>query len=376
MKKLVLAGCMLLSTAASYAQFTFTPNTTSATGVSFVAGTPYADVTNPATQGCTGYNFPQPTTTAPGMIYTFQTYGNAVYSLNNCTGTALSVGAGAGPGNDGTFAVPGSIGYGLSIASGYTQATWGTNPCVAVNPSFGFNFATTCPVSGNGFNSLATGQNPISVDLSTIAGSSKKLYINYIGKAPSGSPTLNTKLQLFRDPSGDGGAGAFIGDALRQPSVDFVLDQSAHQLVIDFKDTTVNDANILAAVRQISFIYYGTTITTGYDLKILGISIGTATPLDPPTAASTKNANAFISTSNVYPNPVSDIATLALELKAPAQVKISLSDMMGKEVLTIAEGTMNSVNESFSVAGLQKGIYTVNYTVDGNPAKSSLLMVK
>jgi len=57
-------------------------------------------------------------------------------------------------------------------------------------------------------------------------------------------------------------------------------------------------------------------------------------------------------------------------------VKVTLSDVMGREVMTIAQGSMSSITQSFSVANLQKGVYTVNYFVNGAAAKAELLMVK
>jgi hypothetical protein len=91
---------------------------------------------------------------------------------------------------------------------------------------------------------------------------------------------------------------------------------------------------------------------------------------------SNKKAAEYIATSKVYPNPVSETANLELTLKSVSDVKVTLSDMMGKEMMTVANGSYSSLNESFSVANLNKGIYTVNYFVNGAAAKSELLMVK
>jgi hypothetical protein len=87
-------------------------------------------------------------------------------------------------------------------------------------------------------------------------------------------------------------------------------------------------------------------------------------------------AAANISSTKLYPNPTSDQANIQLDLVTPSDVKVTLSDVMGREVMTIAQGSMSSVTQSFSVANLQKGIYTVNYFVNGAAAKAELLMVK
>ena len=49
---------------------------------------------------------------------------------------------------------------------------------------------------------------------------------------------------------------------------------------------------------------------------------------------------------------------------------------MGKEVMTITEGTMSAVDASFDVSNLKKGVYAVNYSINGAAAKAELLMVK
>ncbi len=98
-------------------------------------------------------------------------------------------------------------------------------------------------------------------------------------------------------------------------------------------------------------------------------TLGTVSSNLPSTAAT-------ISSSKIYPNPTSDNARVELELKSASNVKVTLSDLMGKEVMTISEGTISSLSQDFSVANLNKGIYSVNYFVNGASAKSELLMVK
>ncbi len=92
--------------------------------------------------------------------------------------------------------------------------------------------------------------------------------------------------------------------------------------------------------------------------------------------ASTNSAQAAIASSKLYPNPGSDLATLELNLYSVSDVKITLSDIMGKEVMTIAQGSMSVLATDINVSVLNKGIYTVNYFINGAAAKSELLMVK
>lgn len=88
-------------------------------------------------------------------------------------------------------------------------------------------------------------------------------------------------------------------------------------------------------------------------------------------------AQANISSSKLYPNPVSDMANVELDLISSSDVKVTLSDLMGREVMVVASGNnISSLSQSFSVSSLNKGIYTVNYFINGSAAKSQLLMVK
>ncbi len=111
--------------------------------------------------------------------------------------------------------------------------------------------------------------------------------------------------------------------------------------------------------------------TTGYSLYMDDIE---GPGLEPITTG--LSAAATIAASKIYPNPSSDMVTVQMELKASSDVKITLSDLMGKEVMTIAEGKMMGMEKSFSTANLKSGVYTVNYFVNGSAAKAELLMVK
>jgi hypothetical protein len=88
------------------------------------------------------------------------------------------------------------------------------------------------------------------------------------------------------------------------------------------------------------------------------------------------NVQANISSYKLYPNPSTERVTVELELKSESDVKIALSDMMGREVITIAQGTMSSLKADFHVGSLSKGAYIITYLINGIPAKSELLMVK
>jgi hypothetical protein len=63
-------------------------------------------------------------------------------------------------------------------------------------------------------------------------------------------------------------------------------------------------------------------------------------------------------------------------LPSMSDVKVSLTDMYGREVKVIAEGNMTAINASFDVSNLAKGVYMVNYQVSGKATKVQKLVVR
>jgi len=71
---------------------------------------------------------------------------------------------------------------------------------------------------------------------------------------------------------------------------------------------------------------------------------------------------------SLYPNPSSSETTLRFNLQTTSAVKISLLDVLGKEVKIIANQTLAAGEQNFSVnsdEALSKGIYFVNLNVNG-----------
>lgn len=92
------------------------------------------------------------------------------------------------------------------------------------------------------------------------------------------------------------------------------------------------------------------------------------------TATSISSAN--IASSNLYPNPATNVAHIELNLATASDVKIMVTDAVGKQIANISQGVTSSVSYDLNVAGLTKGVYTVTYVLDGTPAKASLLVVQ
>ncbi|MDB5272031.1 MAG: hypothetical protein JWO58_398, partial [Chitinophagaceae bacterium] len=83
-----------------------------------------------------------------------------------------------------------------------------------------------------------------------------------------------------------------------------------------------------------------------------------------------------IAQANLFPNPTTGMTTISGELNSVSNVKVALVDMLGQEVKVIMQEQTNSINTSFDVSTLKKGIYSVVYTIDGAPAKSQKLVVR
>lgn len=129
-----------------------------------------------------------------------------------------------------------------------------------------------------------------------------------------------------------------------------------------------------ANIAKVSFFISG---GVAYDGTIVfdDMMFGNA-PSTPGLVTGVNKAAELIAAARVYPNPASSDATVELSLKSASDVKVTLSDMMGREVAVVAEGKMTNLNKAFSTSELTKGLYTVNYFINGAPAKATLLMVK
>lgn len=114
------------------------------------------------------------------------------------------------------------------------------------------------------------------------------------------------------------------------------------------------------------------TITDECDKNITKLESVTVT--SPTTGVSA--AQSKIVSSNIYPNPATDIAHIAISLASVSDVKIIITDAAGKEIITAPQGVVSDVNYDISVASLNKGFYLVRYYINGEAAKSAGLIVQ
>jgi hypothetical protein len=89
-----------------------------------------------------------------------------------------------------------------------------------------------------------------------------------------------------------------------------------------------------------------------------------------PTSIS-ENNNTFF---NVYPNPANNILNIEFDSQFEKEnAKISISNMLGKEVIAINNITSNKT--SIDVSSLVNGIYFVNTNVEGNVSTEKIVIL-
>ncbi len=79
---------------------------------------------------------------------------------------------------------------------------------------------------------------------------------------------------------------------------------------------------------------------------------------------------------NVYPNPVKDIAKVTLTLTQTSNVTISVTNLVGQQVMSLNKGTMNAGSQQFSMdaSNLTTGVYFVTVNVDGQKYTQKLVV--
>ena len=291
-----------------------------------------------------------------GTFYNYQPNAGSTtaFTDNACSVAGTSSGAGAIGGFDPAFydlstatpAIPGATTYGGKLRTTYTSSG-SPAVCGGASPSFGFDFNNS------------SGASTTVVDLSLAA--NQTLKFTYVNTAQAAGNDFNVAIQLYNR--------AYTGKLNNLPFI-FLADGVAHTATIDLSSYVPVGA-VLTDIFQVSFVYVSDAQSPNFGISLSNITLGGTA-----TTTATLAAQSSIASTKLYPNPVSDQANIELNLVTPSDVKVTLSDVMGREVMTIAQGSMSSVTQSFSVANLQKGIYTVNYFVNGAATKAELLMVK
>ncbi|MBT3622075.1 MAG: T9SS type A sorting domain-containing protein [Flavobacteriales bacterium] len=108
---------------------------------------------------------------------------------------------------------------------------------------------------------------------------------------------------------------------------------------------------------------------------IVYLEIDTAGLFDGTTSISENNK--IITNLSVFPNPANELTTLAISLERTKQVKITIVDLLGKEITT-QEKVMSSgmTTETIDVSDYQNGIYFINLQVGTQVTTKKLVITK
>jgi hypothetical protein len=87
-----------------------------------------------------------------------------------------------------------------------------------------------------------------------------------------------------------------------------------------------------------------------------GCAASTTVVLSAPLAVSSKDG---MLNWNLYPNPVSDVLMLEMQVHTPQHILISVTDMLGRVLLITSADVQLSSRQSVSLQGLSPGIYFV-----------------
>lgn len=80
---------------------------------------------------------------------------------------------------------------------------------------------------------------------------------------------------------------------------------------------------------------------------------------------------------NVYPNPAIDETTVSFNLNDVSHVKLSVLDVVGKEVITVVDSKLAAGQKSVSInenGSLPSGIYFINLSVNGSKMTTKLIV--
>ena len=79
-----------------------------------------------------------------------------------------------------------------------------------------------------------------------------------------------------------------------------------------------------------------------------------------------------------YPNPFNPSTKISYSLSDPAQTKITIHDLVGKEISVLVDKFMTAGNHqvTFNATGLASGIYVYRMTTDEHTITKKMLVLK
>jgi hypothetical protein len=96
---------------------------------------------------------------------------------------------------------------------------------------------------------------------------------------------------------------------------------------------------------------------------------------DPCPIGMGEKSNA-LATVNVYPNPIKDIAKVSLTLSQNANVTVSVTNLVGQQVMSLNKGSMSAGAQQFSIdaRNLTSGVYFITVLVNGQKFTQKMIV--
>lgn len=216
-----------------------------------------------------------------------------------------------------------------------------------------------------------------SVDLANVPGAKLSFFYSFAQRLSSGALTNDGLRVYYSTNCGQtwvqmwaraGSQLSTIGTGTPTSSLPFVpADRSKwRQIVLDIP------SNVTAAQRQNIRFRFQFISGGGNNFYIDAINFGFPSSVN---KFYTDDAN-----FNIYPNPTSGKTNVALNIMEDSDIKVTVMDMLGREVATIAEGKYAQGTQEFSfntdAYNATEGIYFVKLTVNGSVYTKKLVYTK
>ncbi len=112
----------------------------------------------------------------------------------------------------------------------------------------------------------------------------------------------------------------------------------------------------------------------GNGIALRNITIAVDAPV---TSVRTTEASRIGKLMPVFPNPIVDVSTVRVSLAEASNARISLMDMLGKEVLLVSDNKLSAGEHQFKIdaTNLNNGIYFLQLMIDGVPAANTRIVI-
>ena len=320
-------------------------------------------------------------------------------SYHNVTGRTWTL-TGASPASSSqqnptvTYSTPGTYNVALQVTDGSSTVSGNLNNYIVVLPSTGrgapfsegFETMTTLPTN-EWYTTISGGTNNFAVTTAAAASGTKSLRVNntsgsagtvheFVSKtidlSNANSLTLSFKYAFAKKAGGntdllrvwvsnDCGANWLVRRNISSNQIATAPNTTGNFVPTAAQWTTIDITNIASSYYVSNFMFkFEYTNGGGNHLYIDDINLqGTFVGVD--------DINQNISGLSIFPNPTIGSATVRFSLTSSTNARVTMLDMLGREVSVIANGTLSAGEQQFQINrnGLAGGIYMIKVEADG-----------